>query len=122
VAPEVGAVALLEVSTGRRLSTLRGLSSVLLSLAFSPDGQRLATGSLDDQVLLWHLPTGREIASYPVPGPVSALAFAPNGRALVAGGAGPYHFFEAPGVKLPVYLMSPPTKTSIRTVWELVAR
>jgi WD40 repeat protein len=122
VAPEVGAVALLEVSTGRRLSTLRGLSSVLLSLAFSPDGQRLATGSLDDEVLLWHLPTGREIASYPVPGPVSTLAFAPNGRALVAGGAGPYHFFEAPGVKLPVYLMSPPTKTSIRTVWELVAR
>ncbi|HXJ61786.1 MAG TPA: protein kinase [Verrucomicrobiae bacterium] len=122
VAPEVGAIALLETSTGKRLSVLRGVSSVPLVMAFSPDGQRLATGSLDDAVLLWHLPTGREIASYPVSGPVPALAFSPNGRLLVAGGTGPYRFFEAPGVKLPVYPLTRPTKTSVRTVWELVAR
>ena len=43
------------VSEQRLLATLRGHSERVFSVAFSPDGQFLATGSWDDSVRLWRL-------------------------------------------------------------------
>jgi WD40 repeat protein len=95
VAQNHGAVALVEADSGRQTAVLSGHRSSILAMAFSPDGQRLVTGSLDDAVVLWHLPAQRDIAAYPTPHPVHGLAFSPDGRRLVAAGPGPYQFWEA---------------------------
>ena len=117
VAQDYGAVALLDVATGRQTAFLSGHRSLILSMAFSPDGQRLATGSLDDNVVLWHLGAQRDIAAFPTPHPVHGLAFSPDGRRLVAAGPGPYQFWEAPEFK-PSITSPPATSAATETIWE----
>src|SRR5207248_10388883 len=56
------------------------------SVAFSPDGKLLATGSLDKTVKLWNAESGKEIAMLRTSGPlpVTHVEFSPNGRLLAA--------------------------------------
>jgi hypothetical protein len=49
---------LVEIATGKVRLRLRGHRGILATLAFSPDGRTLATGSWDTTALLWDL-TGR---------------------------------------------------------------
>ena len=57
----------------------------VLSVAFSPDGKTLATGSYDGKVRLWDVATGRQRATlshYLVASEVAHLAFSPDGKTL----------------------------------------
>jgi WD40 repeat protein len=56
------------------------------SVAFSPDGTRLATGSDDDHVRLWDVASGEEIARLEGHTErISVVAFSPDGARLVSG-------------------------------------
>jgi WD40 repeat protein len=48
--------------TGKHISTLRGHSESVLQVAFSPDGQLIATASSDNTARLWEGKTGEEMA------------------------------------------------------------
>jgi WD40 repeat protein len=63
---------------------LTGHTASVSSLAFSPDGERLLTGSLDGGVRTWDLSTGEAIGTpWKRPRPVVGLAFTPDGQALI---------------------------------------
>ncbi|MFC4014221.1 protein kinase [Nonomuraea purpurea] len=69
---------------GRRLAGHNGTAH---SVAFSPDGKILATGSSDDTVRLWDVAT-RALLGPPLTGHtdgVSAVAFSPDGKLLATG-------------------------------------
>lgn len=55
------------------------------SVALSPDGSLLATGTLDGSVRVTNVATGHEVVRLPADGPVAALAFSPDGRELAVG-------------------------------------
>lgn len=64
--------------------------SAYKSLAFSPDGQFLASGNFEaGEVWLWQLPDGQLVQQMePSGGRVKGLAFSPDGRLLVCGEIG----------------------------------
>ncbi|MBF2049367.1 MAG: NB-ARC domain-containing protein [Leptolyngbya sp. IPPAS B-1204] len=58
----------------------------ILSLAFSPDGKRLATGDTDNQIRIWNLVTGEQIATWQGHEDwVRSVAFSPDGQTLASG-------------------------------------
>jgi WD40 repeat protein len=54
-----GEVWLWDIRNGRLLSTLRRHRGLVSSLAFSPDGKQIASGSSDETVQLWAVSTGK---------------------------------------------------------------
>lgn len=65
---------------------LSGHSAYVTSVAYSPDGSMIASGSGDKLVLLQKAATGRTVAVLRgATAPVEAIAFSPDGRRLAAG-------------------------------------
>jgi WD40 repeat protein len=63
-----------------------GHSAQVFSVAFSPDGKKLASGSMDNTVILWDLATGKpEKILKGHTGWVLSVAFSPDGRKLASG-------------------------------------
>ena len=56
-------IKLWNLKTGQLIRTLEGHSAQVLSVAISPDGQTLVSGSKDKTIKEWNLNTGQEIRS-----------------------------------------------------------
>ena len=64
-----------------------GNSSLLSSIAFSPNGEKIVSGGKDDTITIWDLETGKEIKKMLNPAPTNAVAFSPQGDKIVSGGS-----------------------------------
>jgi WD40 repeat protein len=73
------------------LATLKGHRHIVRSVAFSPDGKTLASGSEDESIKLWDVATRKELATINartgrVFSAVFCLMFSPDGKILASGG------------------------------------
>ncbi|MBX3372992.1 MAG: protein kinase [Phycisphaeraceae bacterium] len=83
-----GGLRLVDASSGALVRDLPGHRARVSALAFSPGGDRVATGDADGAVLVRSAATGDLLATMHIPGGptfVHTLAFAPDARTLVAG-------------------------------------
>ncbi|MHC5718011.1 MAG: WD40 repeat domain-containing protein [Nostoc sp.] len=68
------------------LHTLQGHSNWVWSVAYSPDGKTLASGSRDETIKLWDVDTGAEKFTLKGhSGWVTSVAFSPDGQTLASG-------------------------------------
>jgi WD40 repeat protein len=65
---------------------LEGHNGSVLTVAFSPDGGRIVTGSDDQTVKIWQAATGRELLTLKGhAAPVVSVGFSPDGHEIVTG-------------------------------------
>lgn len=91
VAPYADDIQLWQLSDGQLVHQLCSEEyAAYKSIAFSPDGQFLATGNFEaGEVWLWHVSNGQPVQEMkPSDGRVEGLAFSPDGQLLVCGNAG----------------------------------
>lgn len=68
------------------VATIQGHKDAILSVAFSPDGSTIATGSYDKLVKLWDGATGKELRTLKEHSDaVYSVAFLPGGKQVVSG-------------------------------------
>ena len=83
-----------DVKTGKVLRTLAGHAAPVSSVAYSSNGRQIASGSFDQTIRIWDAETGREIRTLRGQtdprrsGPVSNVAFSPDGRLIVSKSGG----------------------------------
>jgi WD40 repeat protein len=83
------AIRLWQVADGAAIGTFDAHNSSIYGLAFSPDGQLLASGGHDDSVKLWRVSDGALRFSFTHPR-VFDVAFTPDGALLAATGNEPF--------------------------------
>ena len=104
-----GVVKFYDVETGRLINTLTATQRTkwsespkrVSSIAFSPDGRLLASGSADDGTIkLWDVETGQNLTTFTEkPEPNSSMlcvAFSPDGTKLAVGSVAGIKLFEIP--------------------------
>jgi WD40 repeat protein/serine/threonine protein kinase len=80
-----GRVKVWDVVSGKEIFSLNGHAGKIYSVAFSPDGKRLASAS-SDGVKLWDMDNGNEFKGVRLPVGVGLVAFSPAGKQFASAG------------------------------------
>jgi WD40 repeat protein len=73
--------------SGKELAVFKGHTSLVVAIAFSPDGERVASsgGKIGDSLHVWEAKTGKPIARFEGhPSPATSLAFTPDGKHVLS--------------------------------------
>jgi eukaryotic-like serine/threonine-protein kinase len=94
-----GEARLWQWADGKQLGRAMRHHDAVLTVAFSPDGKQIATGSVDRTARLWEAATGAPLYNpIELDGPVVAVAFSPDGQLLLtasyAGQQGTVHLWD----------------------------
>ncbi|MBK6997432.1 MAG: PD40 domain-containing protein [Lewinellaceae bacterium] len=75
-----------DLSSGKVLQTLDGHSASVNSVAFSPDGKWLATGSSDETAKIWDWTSGKVLHTLEGhTASVNSVCFSPDGKQIATG-------------------------------------
>lgn len=83
-----------DTTTYQEIGLLTAHTHSVKCLAFSPDGDILASGDTDGTILLWHRNTGVQKVLTRSAGEVSNLAFSPDGKTLASGKSDTIRFWD----------------------------
>jgi WD40 repeat protein len=90
-------VGLLDLATGDVLPITSPPEDWIESLAWTPDGKKVAAANKYGQIKVWDANSRRELQSWQLPGAVHGIACSPDGRHLaIANGNGTVYVLRLP--------------------------
>ena len=75
-----------DVTTGKSIQTFRGHSDVVRSIAYSPNGNSIASGSEDATVKLWDVNTGNCTKTFYHDFEIYCITYSSNGNQVASTG------------------------------------
>jgi WD40 repeat protein len=69
-----------DLTSGNKIRDFEGHTGIIWCLAFSPDGRRALSGSMDHTARLWDVATGREVRRFQHNDLVMGVCFSPDGK------------------------------------------
>lgn len=90
-----------DAATGRLVRRLLAHDAAVLTVAFHPDGDTVASGAADGTIRIWSLTTPLPLAALPLATLPAALALSPDGRtlAVAARGSRDLEIWEVPAAR-----------------------
>jgi len=80
-------ISIWDPKNGRELMRIESKSEYVLSLAFSPDGEKIASGGSDGYIRIWDVKNGTELHGFEAEDRlIEDLIFSPDGNLLASGG------------------------------------
>ena len=73
------------MNTGAEIRTFKGHKKWVSSVAFSPDGNSLASASADKTAIFWNLTTGEILDTFKHDDEIRSIAFSPSGDIFATG-------------------------------------
>ena len=67
------------------LNVLERHAIAVFSVAFSPDGQKLVSGPMDNSIRLWRVLDGALLSTLSYADAIVSVAFSPDGQTLASG-------------------------------------
>ncbi|EDR10615.1 WD-40 repeat-containing protein [Laccaria bicolor S238N-H82] len=80
-----GALQIWDAKTGQQLRNLQGHTAAVTSVAFSPNGNQIVSGSWDTSVRVWDAKSGYQLKKLNHPDWVLSAVFSPDGHKIVSG-------------------------------------
>jgi len=75
-----------DAGTGQEIRTIKGHTAEVTSVAYSPDGKRIVSGSFDKTLKVWDAGTGQEIRTMKGrTDAVTSVAYSPDGKRIASG-------------------------------------
>ncbi len=91
-----GLLKIWDVSTGYLIKDISGLAGEIISLSFSPEGSKFATGAIDGSLRIWDATGYNMIYNISgTPGEALSVALSGEGSKLAAGGGKTLNLFDA---------------------------
>jgi WD40 repeat protein len=106
-----------DVANGKHLYTYEGNQAQILSIAWSPDGTRIASSGMNGTLYVWDATTGNHLVKYATSNSVFSVDWSPTGKYLVSASNTALDIWDVQEPNKPLSILTNYSSASALVAW-----